>query len=255
MSLSVTRWTADEEQAIARIMAAESLTRIEAIQAMQRRKRAAKSLSHRLKLQDPFDSAADCQKHGQKRRCLDCASASGETDPEMTAFLDMMLNGKKQSGAYFIVERDPDAEMRAGSTVFRGLYPVSARVDDLPEPDEWLDLITKEPYEAALELTEAGIIESRVYSRVHRVSEHKQPTSLTSDESEILAPSLNMGVNVDGLIPGSPELNPEDHSASEGSLEPNKALRGRGRPKMPESQKRLSAAARQARWREKQRVG
>src|SRR5258708_5632282 len=84
-------------------MADENVSRIEAMQAMQRRKKAEQSISRRLKLQDPFQSSARCE----KRRCLECALTSGDTDPEMAAFLDIMLNGKQRSGEYSLLQRDP----------------------------------------------------------------------------------------------------------------------------------------------------
>jgi hypothetical protein len=235
------QWTAHEEETIARIMGNENVSRIVAIQAMQRRKKSASSISQRLKLQDPFDSPARCQ----KRRCVECALASGENDLEMTAFLDMMLNGKQRSGEYFVVQRDPAAEMVAGSTVFRGMFPVSARVGDAFMPQaadssEQVELVPKEPYEPALELTKAGIVEGRVYVR--------RAKSATSGENALTRPTEPITApNVDGLMPILVGMAPEPMPFRN----QNKALRGR--PKVPDSQKRLLAAERQARFRHKNR--
>jgi hypothetical protein len=236
-------WTVQEEETIARIMAEENVGRIEAIQAMQRRKRSASSISQRLKLQDPFESLARCE----KRRCIECALASGDSDLEMTAFLEMMLNGKQRSGDYFLVQRDPAAEMVAGSTIFRGLFPVSARLHgdvsvSHAAESTGIELVPKEPFEPSLELTQAGIVESRVYVR--------RAKSTTSGENALPRPTEPITTaNVDGLMPLLADMAPEPIP----SENPNKALRGRGRPKVPDSQKRLLGAERQARFRDKKR--
>jgi hypothetical protein len=239
------QWTGQEEETIAQIMVNENVRRIEAIQAMQRRKRAASSISQRLKLQDPFDSLARCQ----NRRCVECALSSGESDLEMTAFLDVMLNGKQRSGDYFLVQRDLRNGHVPGDPT-TGLFPVSARMDDGPsvpvtEDAEWTDLVPKEPYEPALELTKDGIIQSRVYGRPkHTFGEFRK-----SEETEVLGRTANMSANVDGLIPVLENLDLDTCV----SVNPNKALRGRGRPKVSDDQKRLLAAERQARFRDKRK--
>jgi len=239
-------WTVQEEETIAHIMANENVGRIEAIQAMRRRKKTSKPLSHRLKFKDPFESSAHCQ----NRHCIDCALTFGETDLEMTAFLDLMLNGKQRSGDYFLVQRDRAAEMVAGSTVFRGLFPVSARMDgDLSMPaleveaDEWA-LVPKEPYEPALELTKDGIIDGCVYRRVPV----RRGKSTSSEENDPPRPTEAIsGANVDGLSPVSPGVTV--------NLIPTGTpiKRYAGRPRLSDEQKRLSAAERQARFREKKR--
>ncbi len=244
MQVASKGWTAQQEEMIARIMGNENVSRIDAIQAMQRRKKSASSISQRLKLQDPFDSLARCQ----TRRCLDCALA-GELESEMTAFLDLMLNGKQRSGEYFLVQRDPTAEMVAGSTVFRGLFPVSVRMDSVtfvPETQSIaVDLVPKEPFEPALELTLAGIVESRVYvQRKHSFGEFRK-----SEETEFLGMTGNMSANVDGLMPVLENLDSDTTLFGN----PNKALRGPGRPKVPDERKKLVAAERQARFRDKKR--
>jgi len=247
MQVASKGWTVQEEETIAHIMGNEKVGRIEAIQAMQRRKKTSKSLSHRLKFKDPFESSAHCQNH----HCIDCALTFGETDLEMTAFLDLMLNGKQRSGDYFLVQHDPTAEMFAGSTVFRGLFPVSARMDgdvfvsEAEASTERIDLVPKEPFEPALELTLAGIVESRVYvQRKHTFGEFRK-----SEETEVLGMAGNKSANVDGLMPVLENLDPDTTLFGN----PNKALRGRGRPKVPDSQKRLSGAERQVRFRDKKR--
>jgi hypothetical protein len=185
------QWTAQEEETIARIMAEENVGRIEAIQAIQRRKKSTSLPSKRLKLQDPLDSAIHCQ----KRRCLDCAS--GQIDPEMAAFMDIMLNGKRRSGEYFLVQRNPNEEMRVGSEVLplppnRGLFPVPK----------------------------------------------------TFDETENLPHRFNMSEKRNAKIGLSDNLTIDPL--------PNFALRGRGRPRVvSDAQKRLLAAERQARYRDK----
>jgi hypothetical protein len=220
-------WTPQEEKTIAGIMAGRNLTRIEAIQAMQRRKKAGQSPSHRLKLQDAFDSSARCQNDF----CAECALTSGEIDPEMAAFLDIVLNNKQRSGKYFLIQRDP----------LTGLFPVSARMDGDPESKAEAEsgLVPKEPYESALELTKDGVIEGRVF--VHHAESGTAegnavppPTEAASDE------------NVDGLMPISSRV----AQVPTPSESPIKALRGR--PKGTGAQKRLAAAERQARWRRKQ---
>ncbi len=226
-------WTAREEETIARIMADENLVRIDAIQAMQRRKKAGQSLSHRVKLDDPFQSSARCQ----NRRCLECTLTSGDTDAEMTAFLDIMLNGKQQSGEYFLVQRDPSrktitTEMPLYASV-AGEFPVSARTDDSVD-----GMVPKEPYEPALELTEAGIVEGQVY--VWRAKSTTVEENTPSGRTEAIS-----ALNVDGLSPLSAQV-------TSGPVPSQSAIkRYAGRQRISEQEKRVTAAQRQARWRKR----
>jgi hypothetical protein len=215
MEFGIKGWTAQEEETIGSIMASEDVPRITAIQAMQRRKQAGKSLSRRLKLQDPFNSSACCQDG-----CPECALTSGEIDPEMAAFFEIMLNHKPRSGDYFLVQRDPAT----------GFYPVSARDGDLTGADELL--VPKEPYEPAVELTKDGIIEGRIHVR--------QAKSRTDDENAVLASTEAIkDENVDGLMPifAGVAQDPIQTAA------PIKALRGR--PRVTGEQKRSAASERQ----------
>src|SRR6266478_5322571 len=231
-------WTVQEEETIARIMGNENVGRIEAIQAMQRRKKSANTISQRLKLQDPLDSLARCQ----KRRCVECALASGDSDLEMTAFLDMMLNGTQRSGEYFLVQRDPAAEMVAGSTVFRGLFPLSARMDNdvfvshAPE-STGIELVPKEPYEPSLELTKAGIIESRVYVRRAK-SATSGENSLPRPTEPIRAAESNVLMAILADMDSDTALSGNPNKALRISLDDDNGHTGRGRPKMPDHQKR-----------------
>jgi len=223
MESIIKNWTAQEEETIGRIMASGNVPRINAIQAMRRREQASKSLSRRLKLQDPFNSSASCQSG-----CPECALTSGDIDPEMAAFLDIILNHKQRSGEYFLVQADPAT----------GFFPVSARDYDLTGADE-LGLVAKDPYEPALELTKDGIVGSVVYARPAK--------SRTGDENAVLAyPEAIRDANVDGLMPFLSEMT-QDPTPLVG---PIKALRGR--PRVTGEQKRLAASERQARWRRKQ---
>jgi hypothetical protein len=213
-------WTAQEEQTITHIMADEAVSRIEAIQAMRRRLKASRSISHRLKLRDPFDSDVRCQ----AEKCWECAVATGEVEPEMASFIEIMLDGRDRFEEYIPVRPDPVTK----------LYPVSAKTDDTATNGDW-GLIRTE--EASLELTSDGAIEGRVYVR------KPTPPDTLGNAEKTLSEAIR-GTNVDGLMPilkgvARPPI-PES---------PIKALRGR--PTVTDQQKRQAATERQARWRRK----
>lgn len=203
-NITASTWTAQEEETIAKIMAGESLARIKAIQSMQRRKSVSKSLSRRLNLQDPFNSAVRCQDD----RCHKCAAMADEVDEEMAAFLDIMLNGKQRSGNYFLVQRDP----------VTGLFPVSARMDG-----------------PTLESGDANGL----------VCVRRGKSRSMAGKAVVPTPEAITGKNVDGLM-----AFPTGMGLDAPSGKPIKALRGR--PRLPEKDKRLAASERQARWRQKQ---